>query len=195
MLAETEEEMTDGELAAKARRDRVAVLVEQRREQLSIVKANAAAEEQRRSERRARRNARRHAAAMRIQACARGKRCRQAWLATRDRLMAEREDLRDKRGVLRLAVAREADKTQVDDVTVADLKAKTEKLRARADTKAKEAASKTAEAQNFASFEFPEFVVPEIKVDAAVGGAAVVGLLSCCRAKDWGFGRALPAKP
>ena len=75
------------------------------------------------------------------------------------------------------AVAREADKTQVDDVTVADLKAKTEKLRARADTKAKEAASKTAEAQNFASFEFPEFVVPEIKVDAAVGGAAVVGAL------------------
>ena len=101
----TEEEMTDGELAAKARRDRVAVLVEQRREQLSIVKANAAAEEQRRSERRARRNARRHAAAMRIQACARGKRCRQAWLATRDRLMAEREDLRDKRGVLRLQAA------------------------------------------------------------------------------------------
>ena len=101
----TEEEMTDGELAAKARRDRVAVLVEQRREQLSIVKANAAAEEQRRSERRARRNARRGAAAMRIQACARGKRCRQAWLATRDRLMAEREDLRDKRGVLRLQAA------------------------------------------------------------------------------------------
>ena len=101
----TEEEMTDGELAAKARRDRVAVLVEQRREQLSIVKANAAAEEQRRSDRRARRNARRGAAAMRIQACARGKRCRQAWLATRDRLMAEREDLRDERGVLRLQAA------------------------------------------------------------------------------------------
>ena len=101
----TEEEMTDGELAAKARRDRVAVLVEQRREQMSVVKANAAAEEQRRSERRARRNARRSAAAMRIQASARGKLCRQAWLAMRDRLMAEREDLRDKRGVLKLQAA------------------------------------------------------------------------------------------
>ena len=43
----TEEEMTDSELAVKARRDRVAVLVEQRREQLSLVKANAAAEERR----------------------------------------------------------------------------------------------------------------------------------------------------
>ena len=101
----TEEEMTDGELAAKARRDRVAVLVEQRREQMSVVKANAAAEEQRRSERRARRNARRSAAAMRIQASARGKLCRQAWLTMRDRLMAEREDLRDKRGVLKLQAA------------------------------------------------------------------------------------------
>ena len=98
----TEEEMTDSELAAKARRDRVAVLVEQRREQLSLIKANAAAEERRRSERRARRHARRGAAAMRIQACARGKRCRRAWLSARDRLMAEREALRDQRGVLRL---------------------------------------------------------------------------------------------
>ena len=43
----TEEEMTESELAAKARRDRVAVLVEQRREQMSIVKANAAAEARR----------------------------------------------------------------------------------------------------------------------------------------------------
>ena len=101
----TEEEMTDSELAAKARRDRVAVLVEQRREQLSLVKANAAAEERRRSERRARRHARRGAAAMRIQACARGKRCRRAWLSARDRLMSEREALRDQRGVLRLQVA------------------------------------------------------------------------------------------
>ena len=42
---------------------------------------------------------------MRIQACARGKRCRRAWLSTRDRLMAEREELRDQRGVLRLQAA------------------------------------------------------------------------------------------